>query len=198
MSNRQTRRKEKPRQEKPREVVKTTFGEELARLRVLRGLSRARLVHRLMDEMEEGDPDYDKVSEAWVRRLENGEAEKLLCRQTIEAYCRALKCTVNERYRVLLYADRNVLTVIGSKPTEVAEVLNFAMACLYAEASEILATLILERKASSLNKRELLEITREAIAIILERTQDRSSQSKTTLTKQSNRIQGVSNEPKRR
>ena len=47
-------------------------GEAIARLRTLRGWSRAQLIIRLYNELPPEDPNYDSISETWLARLENG------------------------------------------------------------------------------------------------------------------------------
>ena len=83
-------------------------GEAIARLRTLRRWSRAQLVIRLYDELAPEDPNYNSISETWLARLENGRMVKVP-RLTVEALCRALRCTAQERATVLLHADRSVL-----------------------------------------------------------------------------------------
>jgi len=78
------------------EAAAKRCGEEIARLRTCRRWSRAQLVIRLYDELATDDPNYDSISETWLARLENGRMVKVP-RQTIEALCRALRCTSRER-----------------------------------------------------------------------------------------------------
>ncbi len=63
-------------------------------------------------------------------------------RQTVEALCRALRCSPQERAWVLLYADRNVLVDAESAPTPAAEALTFVMDRLYAEAGDLLTAMV--------------------------------------------------------
>ena len=71
-------------------------GTAVARLRTLRNLSRAQLVARLYDEIDPDDHTYERISVAWLARLENGRIVKVT-RPTVEALCRALRCTPRER-----------------------------------------------------------------------------------------------------
>ena len=82
-------------------------GEAIARLRCRKGWSRATLVKKLLDVLEPDDSLRDAISEAWLARIENGRTVKLP-RPTIEALCLALECEPQERWEVLLQADRNL------------------------------------------------------------------------------------------
>lgn len=143
-------------------------GEAIARLRTLRRWSRAQLVVRLYNEITPDDPCYESISETWLARLENGRMVKVP-RQTIEALCRALRCTPQERSWVLLCADRSVLAEADAEPTPVAELLTYAMERLYSEAHEALALMIGQRDAVALNEQELLEVTAAALETLLAR-----------------------------
>jgi transcriptional regulator with XRE-family HTH domain len=150
------------------EMAAKRCGEAIARLRTLRRWSRAQLVIRLYDELTPDDPSYDSISETWLARLENGRMVKVP-RTTVEALCRALRCTSQQRAWVLLCADRNVLAEDISEPTEVAEVLTYAMDRLYNEAYEALRGLIGQRDASELDDVEIFEVTATALNLLLER-----------------------------
>jgi Helix-turn-helix domain len=148
-------------------------GDEIARLRALRNWSRARLINRLCDELDEDDPNYDSISESWLKRLEGGVKVKLP-RQTLEALGRALRCTPRERARLLLYADRSVLTRNDDRaPDGVAEAINYTMACLYAEAHEILEDLIGQRRAADLDEGEIVELTAIALDLVIKQRRKR-------------------------
>src|SRR5215472_2110560 len=150
------------------EMAAKRCGEAIARLRTLRRWSRAQLVIRLYDELTPDDPSYDSISETWLARLENGRMVKVP-RTTVEALCRALRCTPQQRAWVLLCADRNVLAEDISEPTEVAEVLTYAMDRLYCEAYEALRGLIGQRDVSELDDVEIFEVTATALNLLLER-----------------------------
>lgn len=143
-------------------------GEAIARLRTLRRWSRAQLVVRLYNEISPDDPNYDSISETWLARLENGRMVKVP-RQTIEALCRALRCSPQERAWVLLCADRSVVATRDEDPSPVAELLTYAMERIYAEAHESLATMIGGRPADTLDEQELFELTAAALETILAR-----------------------------
>jgi hypothetical protein len=147
------------------ELATQRCGAEIARLRTSRNWSRAKLIARLFDELEPDDPAFDHVSEAWLKRLENGHMVKVP-RQTAEVICRALRCTPRERARLLLYADRNVLTA-GDVPDTVAEALTYVLDRLYAETHEILADVIGQRRATDLDEGELFELTATALDLVL-------------------------------
>ncbi len=143
-------------------------GEAIARLRTLRRWSRAQLVVRLYNEISPDDPNYDSISETWLARLENGRMVKVP-RQTIEALCRALRCSSQERAWVLLCADRSVVATRDEEPSPVAELLTYAMERLYAEAHESLAAMIGARPADALDEQELFELTAAALETVLAR-----------------------------
>jgi transcriptional regulator with XRE-family HTH domain len=147
-------------------------GEAIARLRTQRRWSRAQLIIRLYDELSPDDPSYDSISETWLARLENGRMVKVP-RQTVEALCRALRCSAQERAHVLLHADRSVLTDHTGAPTPVAELLTYAMDRLYTEAHETLNALVGRRQALALDETELLEMTAQALELVLARRRAR-------------------------
>jgi hypothetical protein len=143
-------------------------GEEIAHLRVSRIWSRAKLIARLFNQIDPNDPNYDSISEAWLARLENGRMVKVP-RKMIEAICRALGCTAQERVHVLLYADRNVFSRDDTAPDTVAEALTYTMDRLYVEAWEMLANLIGQRRAQDLDEHELFELTATALELVIKR-----------------------------
>ena len=142
-------------------------GEAIARLRTLRGWSRAQLIIRLYNELPPEDPNYDSISETWLARLENGRMVKVQ-RQTVEALCRALRCSPQERAWVLLYADRNVLVDAESAPTPAAEALTFVMDRLYAEAGDLLTAMVSQQPGIAQDELSLLEATAAALEYVIE------------------------------
>lgn len=86
------------------------FGILVARLRSQRGLSRAGLVKLLDDKLDETGLVFDDtVSEGWVRKIEEGRKVKLP-RIVIELLADALGCSPEERFALLLSADRNPIS----------------------------------------------------------------------------------------
>jgi transcriptional regulator with XRE-family HTH domain len=142
-------------------------GEAIARLRTLRGWSRAQLIIRLYNELPPEDPNYDSISETWLARLENGRMVKVQ-RQTVEALCRALRCSPQERAWVLLYADRNVLVDAESAPTPAAEALTFVMDRLYTEAGDLLTAMVSQQPGIAQDELSLLEATAAALEYVIE------------------------------
>lgn len=140
-------------------------GAEIARLRTRRNWSRAKLIARLYDELGPDDPNFDTISESWLKRLENGHVVKVP-RQTIEALCRALQCTPREHARLLLYADRNGL-VGAADPDQVSELLHYTMLRISADAHDILSSLIGQRRAADLDDQEYLELTKTALELVI-------------------------------
>lgn len=147
-------------------------GEAIARLRTLRDWSRTQLLLRLYNELSPADPAYHSLSETWLARLENGRMVKVP-RSVVEALCRALRCTPQERARVLLYADRNVLVNEDAEPSPAAETLTYAMDRLYHDAHDVLAALLQQRLPSMLDEMELLEVTEAALRALIARHQQR-------------------------
>ncbi|MDW8326740.1 MAG: helix-turn-helix transcriptional regulator [Anaerolineales bacterium] len=140
-------------------------GEEIARLRVSRGWTRWQLATRLLYVMAEDDPTADAVNEAWLARLETGR-KVVISRETLEAFCRALNCTRQERARLLLRADRNTLADGSQEPDDAAEALVYVMNQVYAEARHILDDALKQRRAHDLDNAELLELVSKAIRLI--------------------------------
>lgn len=143
-------------------------GEAIARLRTARRWSRAHLVIRLYDELSPDDPSYDSISETWLARLENGRMVKVP-RQTVEALCRALRCTPRERAHVLLHADRCALTDADATPTAPAEVLAYVMDRLYSETYDLLAGMVGTREPEALDETELLDMASAALETLIAR-----------------------------
>lgn len=143
-------------------------GELIARLRTARDWSRSKLIARLYREIDPDDPMCSVLSEAWLARLENGRMVKVP-RSLLEALCRALRCSSYERVRVLMSADRNVLSIEDDADGEgVAALLSYAMEQLYREAPDILTSLLADRQAVALHEVELLEIIGTAIDLVVE------------------------------
>jgi hypothetical protein len=143
-------------------------GEAIARLRTLRRWSRAQLVIRLYDELAPEDPNYNSISETWLARLENGRMVKVP-RLTVEALCRALRCTPQERSMVLVHADRSVLAEHDSTPDAAAEALSYIMDRLYHETYDVFKAMIGQRPVTMLGEVELLQMTATAIDVLAAR-----------------------------
>jgi hypothetical protein len=114
------------------------------------------------------DPYYESASETWLARLENGRMVKVP-RETVEALCRALRCSPRERAWVLLHADRNVLADSAAAPTPAAELLTFVVERLYAEMGDSLNTLLATREAAATSELELFEVAAAALEQALAR-----------------------------
>ena len=132
-------------------------GAEIARLRTLRGWSRAKLIARLYDHIDPNDPVYDRISVAWLARLEQGRVVKL-SRAMLDALCRTLDCAPHERIWLLLLADRNLLGCADHAPTPAAQAIAYAATRLYGEAHATIADSIGSRSLDTLGDLELLEI----------------------------------------
>lgn len=145
-------------------------GEEIARMRNSRGWSRSKLVDRVRDELGADDPEYESISESWLARLETGRMVKIP-RHVVEALLRALQATPSEEARLMLIADRNVLSDGNGEPDAAAEVLNYAVAMLYKKARVILNTRLGERRVAELSEAEQLELVHTALELVLKRQQ---------------------------
>lgn len=137
-------------------------GAAIARLRTIRGWSRAKLIARLYDQIHPTDPVYDRISVAWLARLEQGRVVKL-SRAMLDALCRALGCTPHERIQLLLIADRNPLGEIGCMSTPPALAIGYAANRLYDEAHMTIAELIAAQSLDTIGDLELLEIVATAL-----------------------------------
>src|SRR5688572_23047085 len=82
------------------------FGEQVARIRTLRGWSRALFVKHMDALVEERFLVNESVSEGLVRTVEEGR-KATISRALLELLAEALKCTPSERLNLLLAADRN-------------------------------------------------------------------------------------------
>lgn len=155
------------------EAAAKRCGEAIARLRTLRGWSRAQLIIRLYNELSHDDPCIDSISETWLARLENGRMVKVP-RNIIEALCRALRCSSKERAYVLLHADRNVLADPDPEvgPTPVAEALTYVMERLDAEAHDLLVDVAGQHPAA-VDELDLLEGTLMALQLLIARRRQR-------------------------
>lgn len=142
-------------------MTRKRFGHKVARLRTKRIGSRSQLVRRLDDELDADDPSYNSISEAWLARLERGEVVNLR-RPVIEALCRALGCTPQERLHLMQLADRSPF----SESDPVADVLTSVMVLLFSETHQPLSKLIGKREATELTEKEMLVFVATAIEMV--------------------------------
>ncbi|MEO7911165.1 MAG: helix-turn-helix transcriptional regulator [Roseiflexaceae bacterium] len=131
-------------------------GAAIARLRTLRGWSRAKLIARLYDQIDPTAPVYDRISIAWLARLEQGRVVKL-SRAMLDALCHALECSSHERIELLLLADRNTIDA-DRAPTTAALAIAYTAAQLYDGAYATIAELIGSRSLDAIGDLDLLEI----------------------------------------
>jgi transcriptional regulator with XRE-family HTH domain len=137
-------------------------GAAIARLRTLRGWSRPKLIARLYDQIDPTAPVYDRISVAWLARLEQGRVVKL-SRETLDALCCTLECTLQERIQLLLLADRNMLGSADSAPTPTALAIAYTAAQMYDEAHATISQLIGSRSLDAIDDLDLLEIAAASI-----------------------------------
>ena len=143
-------------------------GAAIARLRTLRGWSRVKLIARLYDQIDPTAPVYDRISVAWLARLEQGRVVKL-SRTMLDALCRALECTPHERIQLLLLADRNALGCADRAPTPAALVIAYTAAQLYDEAHATISELIGSRSLDAIGDLDLLEIAAASLQELITR-----------------------------
>lgn len=137
-------------------------GAAIARLRTIRGWSRAKLIARLYDQIDPTNPMYDRISVAWLARLEQGRVVKL-SRAMLDAFCHALDCTPHERIQLLLIADRNPLGEVDCMSNPPALAIIYAANRLYSEAHMTIAELIESRSLDAMCDLDLLEIIATAL-----------------------------------
>jgi len=120
------------------------------------------------------DDIVENISEAWLKRLEQGQIVKLH-RTTLELLCRALECSPRERVILLLYADRNVLGDSDEASLQVALAFNYILERLFHAAQPLLQEALDQRSVGHLNDRELLLITAYTLEMVLhEEIQDQA------------------------
>lgn len=154
------------------ELSTRRFGEAVARLRTKREWSRAKLIARLLDEIDQDDPDYGSISETWLSRLENGKMVKLT-RGTVEAVSTALGCSTDEKAHLLLCADRNVLVRGDDKQRIAREMLNHYFLQIRDDALKILTELVDDRRAHMLTAHEKEEATGTALEMVIRELRNR-------------------------
>jgi transcriptional regulator with XRE-family HTH domain len=147
-------------------------GAAIARLRTLRGWSRAKLIAHLYDQIDPADPVHDRISIAWLARLEQGRIVKLP-RTMLDALCRALECTPHERIGLLLLADRNVLGYANDAPSAAAHVLAYAAARLHDDAHATISERIGSRPLDAMDDLDMLEIAAASLQELLKQRRDR-------------------------
>lgn len=147
-------------------LARVQLGHEIARLRTQALLSRPQLVAKLHKEIDPSDPMYDKVSELWIKRIENGQVVNLSL-QVLEVMCLALRCTGRERMRILRLAERHVL-IAAELPDEVIDAVADKMARAWREAAGALAALQRQPHATKLTKAEIEEISQTLVNMIAE------------------------------
>ena len=113
----------------PEESTKR-LGDEIARLRNEKGLTRTQLVVRILYMLGAEHPFTEVISEGWLNRLESGRLVKI-SHETIEILCEALKCTDGEKIIVMMYSDRNPLSDSQGLTSPEAELLGRIMVHLY-------------------------------------------------------------------
>lgn len=149
------------------------FGDEIARLRSRKKWSRSMLIKRLSRTLITWGDDKD-YSEAWLFRLENGEIVKIP-RRIVIGLAEALQCTLRERARLLLLADKNILFDPETELTEVKEMVNYLLLLLYEDVSRFLSDVMENRNANKLDDEELKEIFFAAIEEMIEEQRSRES-----------------------
>jgi transcriptional regulator with XRE-family HTH domain len=142
------------------------LGDYIGRLRIRRGLSQREVVCRLCGILGDAAPEDGCLSETWYKRIEQGRTVKI-SRVTIAALTEVLCTTPQERAGIWLAADRNVTISLAATPSVADEVLNFVCYTLHTEAREMLSTLLEDRRTVALDRRDMLGIVQDVLAIML-------------------------------
>lgn len=163
-----------PDAEKPDPAASPTkaFGQQIALLRNRQGLSRAELVKLLDDELEEfGFSLGQKVSEGWLRNIEDGNKVKIT-RPVIELLASALNCTSSERFYLMMLADRNPLADSDGNVGVVEEFLLRAISDVnqHPRARFLLSKMVGDNKekVAKLTSRELFDILEKILMMVRE------------------------------
>jgi transcriptional regulator with XRE-family HTH domain len=135
------------------------FGDEVARLRTKRGLSRARFISRLYALQSFDTSLRETISESLLRQIEEGTKVKIT-RHIIELFCLVLECNPGERLNLMIAADRNVLANSDGAIDPEAEVLLRAVDEIYnnSTARTLLKLLLTNKETATLNNHEIFEI----------------------------------------
>lgn len=149
------------------------LGYALRRLREDRKLSRAELLDRLYTELEQGGINYQVKGDWWLSDIENGEKTKMLPREYIDAFIRALGCTKLEAIELLVLADINILARDEHNPHVTG--LSYVLAEVFGNALEVLKSLINEDVAQELNEREWIVIGTLVLETAIQDLQSRNS-----------------------
>lgn len=146
-----------------------SLGGLIKELRQAQHLSRSQLLHLYHRELERIDPeneDWEIRSEAWLARVERNEV--YVSTFTLELLCRALQCKENERVWLFKCAERIPFITPDGETTVAADVLTWAMVCLYhdPQVRAMIETLIRDRRVFTLEKAELFEIISAVLEIV--------------------------------
>jgi hypothetical protein len=147
------------------EIAAKRFGDQVERTRRSKGLRPTELVERLYKEIDPNDPILVGINENWLKRLEAGRIVKIP-RRLVDAMCRALDCNRQERARILLHADRNILGG-HEKPSAVAELLNYLLDLL-SEEPGFFSELLVQWQRTKLTDLEMLELLLSAVGLMIE------------------------------
>lgn len=143
------------------------FGYEVRRLRASQGLTRAMLVERLVDALDERAEKYPYICEAWLEAIEQNRKLKIR-RDVIEALCEALSCSLSEKAALLCLADKNVLVISEETADQFGELFHEILPWLHREAKEIVDT-IPDLQAQNLTPEEKEEILGSVLELILKK-----------------------------
>jgi transcriptional regulator with XRE-family HTH domain len=143
------------------------LGDRIAVVRTARGLSRAKLVSKVLGLLDADDDRRALVSESVLREIEEGN-RVTVPRALLELLVQALDCSLSERLDILLAADRNVFATSNGHTPEPANVLLRSIALLY-ETDPLVKTqvemLLGDRHAALLDADELLSILEKVITV---------------------------------
>jgi hypothetical protein len=145
---------------------------EIGRLRYREGLSRNNLVAELHKIIHPECLLYNKVNYELIKNLETYKRVNISC-ELVEALCKALHCTRQERANLFLYAGRSVLVGDSNAPDDVAKVLHNVIGLANEDVRELLVIRLDNRHAEELDEKEQCKLVIEALRL-LERHLERS------------------------
>jgi len=141
------------------------FADFFGKLRYRAGQSRNDLVAELHTVIDPKSSLYKQVSDQLIKGIENGTRVKISC-ELLEALCKALKCTRQERAKMFLYAGHNVLVDDTNEPDDVAEMLHNIVDLLNTHVHGMLNIRLDGRHVQELDDKEQCELVLQALRLL--------------------------------
>lgn len=140
------------------------FGAEIGKLRVQKKpyLSQPKLMRRVSKELEHMGLDEKEYSAQWLGRLETGNIVNVP-RYVLNALSQGLRCSEWEHAKLILLADRNVLTDKTNNREGLRELYNYMMLKLYDDVSVIWDSMIDQMQTEELRDIDKMELLRTAL-----------------------------------